>query len=374
MADALRPTVFILSNMREFGGAERSIGTLMPYLAAAAEVRVFVENDQHFQLLSRIQNPRLRLVRTAKGNSPLAFARTLSLLLYYFVKERPQALLANGHKGAVMLALLSCVTFWASPRRGVIIRDPSYDHLGFVVRRLKDAVFFAPTQMIFELQPYLDRGLGRCRTEVIPNAVEIPESAPESAVENANYIGCCARIVPMKGIQLLIRAYGLLAAEFSTVRLHVFGDVIDQEYFKTLTDLVAELGLVERVAFIPFMADVEEIYRGGLFFVIPTLSILGGPESFSRIIIESWAHRKPAVSFACGGPRYLIEEGTDGYLVEEGDVAALADRMRRLLADPARRVRMGQSGYEKVREKYVPEKVAARLLERLLADPHAPNP
>jgi glycosyltransferase involved in cell wall biosynthesis len=123
------------------------------------------------------------------------------------------------------------------------------------------------------------------------------------------------------------------------------------------------------VKFIPFVADIEQVYNGGLFFAVTTVSQLGGPESFSRVIIESWAHGKPAVAFACGGPKHLIADGEDGFLIEEGNVEQLADRMRRLLADPALRERMGEKGCAKVREKYVPEKVASLLLSRLLAAP-----
>jgi glycosyltransferase involved in cell wall biosynthesis len=41
-----------------------------------------------------------------------------------------------------------------------------------------------------------------------------------------------------------------------------------------------------------------------------------------------------------------------GFLIPPGDIAALADRLARLLADPALRNRLGKAGYDKVRERF----------------------
>lgn len=64
--------LFILSNMREYGGAEKSIATLVPYLAGATQVHIFTENQRHHDDLARIESPNLTLTRTARGNSPPA--------------------------------------------------------------------------------------------------------------------------------------------------------------------------------------------------------------------------------------------------------------------------------------------------------------
>src|SRR4030095_11494854 len=98
----------------------------------------------------------------------------------------------------------------------------------------------------------------------------------------------------------------------------------------------------------PFESDSQKLFGRGMFFVIPSISTPPGPETFGRIVIEAWSWRKPVISFDVGGPRLLIEDGRDGFLVAERNVDQLAARMAELLRDPERRREMGERGYAKV--------------------------
>ena len=72
-----------------------------------------------------------------------------------------------------------------------------------------------------------------------------------------------------------------------------------------------------------------------------------------------------------GGTPDVVRDGEDGYLVEVGDVASLADRLAELAADPERRERMGGDARVRMLERYaVPRLVddIDRLYRSLLAD------
>ena len=98
------------------------------------------------------------------------------------------------------------------------------------------------------------------------------------------------------------------------------------------------------------------------------MSKFGGPESFGRTIVEAWSHRKPAIAFRCGGPKYLISDGDDGYLVEEGNVEELARRMLGLCADKILRIRMGERGYEKALSHFSESRLLPMLCSWLECD------
>jgi glycosyltransferase involved in cell wall biosynthesis len=67
-------------------------------------------------------------------------------------------------------------------------------------------------------------------------------------------------------------------------------------------------------------------------------------EGLPGTIIQSMACGTPVVSTDCDhGPREVIRDGTDGYLVPVGDAAALADRTIRVLRDTALRARLGDA-------------------------------
>lgn len=205
--------------------------------------------------------------------------------------------------------------------------------------------------------------------EVIANAVVAPEELADVSPNIERFVGCCARITPWKGIEYLICAFALAAPQRPDARLRIYGDVIDREYFEALNAQIDELGIRSKVTFCDFTPDIAQVFRDGLFFVIPSLSISPGPESFGRIVIEAWSFARPVISFAAGGPKTLIEHGTDGFLVEERSITELAARISELLDDPALRQRMGDAGRKKVRTKFDPETIARTVLDRLLFEP-----
>jgi glycosyltransferase involved in cell wall biosynthesis len=180
------------------------------------------------------------------------------------------------------------------------------------------------------------------------------------------FIGCCARLVPWKGVDLLLRAFARARENAPAIKLRVYGERVDAEYFAKLEKIVADLKLGDAVEFHSYTPDIQAVFAKGRFFVVPSLSMRPGPETFSRIIIEAWAHAKPVIAFENGGPRYLIDDGENGYLVAEGDVEALSDRIHKLLADPALCERLGASGHRKVRESFNPPLIAGALLEKLV--------
>jgi glycosyltransferase involved in cell wall biosynthesis len=67
-------------------------------------------------------------------------------------------------------------------------------------------------------------------------------------------------------------------------------------------------------------------------------------EGLSNSVLEYQACGLPVVCTNVGGNVELVQDGTNGFLIPPGDVPALADRLRRLLDDPALRAAMGAKG------------------------------
>ncbi len=88
-------------------------------------------------------------------------------------------------------------------------------------------------------------------------------------------------------------------------------------------------------------------------------------------VIEALAGGRPVVATRVGGVPDVVRDGVDGFLVEPGDIDALAERLGRLAADPALAARMGEAGRARVLERYSVERLVGdvdALYKKLLAE------
>jgi type III pantothenate kinase len=78
----------------------------------------------------------------------------------------------------------------------------------------------------------------------------------------------------------------------------------------------------------------------------------GLPEPFGGVTLEAMALGKPVVGTAIGGTVEQIEDGVSGLLVPPNDPDAMAAALKKLLDDPALRLRMGQAGRVRLEERF----------------------
>jgi len=177
-----------------------------------------------------------------------------------------------------------------------------------------------------------------------------------------------------KGIDTVIRALSLVVGEFTDLQLDVVGDAMDKALLAELQDLARTCGVVERVHFLPHVDQVDSTIRGACCVVSASVPWNGGPETFGRTVVESWAYLRPVIASRFGGPETLIEEKTDGLLFDPGDPEDLARALRALLRDPEEMWRLAVNGRRKFVHQFSATKVSARfleLLEELRGDPGA---
>jgi glycosyltransferase involved in cell wall biosynthesis len=126
-----------------------------------------------------------------------------------------------------------------------------------------------------------------------------------------------------------------------------------------------ELGIVRDSLFLGYQDQVAPYYAAFDALILPSANE-GTPVS----AIEALAGSRPVVATRVGGVPDVVRDGIDGFLVEPGDVDAMADRLARLAADPELRRRMGEAGRASVHERYSVERLlddVDRLYRTLLA-------
>jgi glycosyltransferase involved in cell wall biosynthesis len=88
------------------------------------------------------------------------------------------------------------------------------------------------------------------------------------------------------------------------------------------------------------------------------LAIGSRMDTSPNVVSEAHAIGLPVIGTRVGGIPEMIDEGTDGYVVDGDDAQAMGERMDRLLSDPETCRRMGEAGREKVRLLNSPAAVA----------------
>jgi glycogen synthase len=176
------------------------------------------------------------------------------------------------------------------------------------------------------------------RYSVVPNGVDLKlfHPAERTGQRRAGPIRCLAvaRLVERKGLGDLIKALALL--ERGRFELEIVGGGADE---RVLRDLAIRLGVGGEVRFMGALSrpDVAWRYREADLFTLPSSA-----ESFGNVFAEALASGLPVVGTAIGGIPDLVEHGTNGLLVQPGDVNALAGAIRYLADDPELRREMAE--------------------------------
>jgi len=113
--------------------------------------------------------------------------------------------------------------------------------------------------------------------------------------------------------------------------------------------------------------------RASVFALAPVVLSDGDRDGIPNVLVEAMASGAPVVSTRISGIPELIEDGTNGILVEPGDVAALAEAITRLLFDPQLASRLGAAGRRTV-EREFDLVVNSRRVAELLAGSAMPVP
>ena len=175
----------------------------------------------------------------------------------------------------------------------------------------------------------------RAKVAVIPFGIQ-PEPWLEIPSAGKEFFLFMGRLVPYKGIEILLEALGKLPA----ARLVIAGDGPQKNQ---LAALIREWGLVGRVDLVGQVSEVrlQELLSHTRALVLPSTD---RSETFGLVQLEAMAAGVPVIaSDLPTGVSGVGQEGQTGLLVPPGDVQAWSEAMQAMLDDDARAVAMGQA-------------------------------
>lgn len=173
--------------------------------------------------------------------------------------------------------------------------------------------------------------------QVISNARTYTFSHPVTL--NNKTVLAVGRYSHQKGFERLIDAWKLVCQKVDDWQLLIVGD---GELRQDLLRQIEANGLNEKIVLKKVQAEkMPDVYIHASIFALSSRY-----EGLPMVLLEAQAAGLPIVSFDCKcGPKDLIENGVNGFLVEEGNVDALACRLLVLINDKNLRTEMGQAAY-----------------------------
>jgi D-inositol-3-phosphate glycosyltransferase len=213
------------------------------------------------------------------------------------------------------------------------------------------------------------------RIRVISPGVDTERFHPIPQAYARESVGLCpdrriilfvGRIEPLKGIDNLLRAFGIIIGKHPELReglcVSIIGGDPDgtgkSDEMDRLRELRSELDIDEEVLFLGARdQDTLQYYYSAAEMVIMPSDY----ESFGMVALEAMACGTPVIASDVGGLAYLVKHGRTGYRVPARDPKALAGKILRLLNDEGLRRRIGQRA-ECWAEAYAWPVIADRIL------------
>lgn len=341
----------LYSNAEQWGGAEAVAATIAADLPSDFEVCVVGTTQQ---VIDRIAGgrPSARRLLIPRRNEGLKGLRRLGEIADHraaFGKLAPDVVHVNmGGSLACSTALAALSTLGIpyimvehlpgeiSPRRNVALKRSLAKRASAHV-----AVGRASAQMI---EGQLATPPGRVR--VILNGVSVP--GVERPRNTHPVLGVAGRLETHKGIDVLLEAL----CAVPDARLLIAGDGSQASQLRARA---RDLGLTQRVEFIGWVDQIEQLLERIDVFVLPSRW-----EALPLVLVEAMQAGVPLVATDVGSVADLVEHRTTGLLVPPEDPAALAEAVRWLLADPPRMHRIAAEAQEHARRHFSTDTMVGR--------------
>ncbi len=180
--------------------------------------------------------------------------------------------------------------------------------------------------------------------EGLTNVITIPNASPFENVPqcqlNAKRVLAIGRLNYQKGFDTLIDIWAHVSPRMPLWTLTIVGEGEDRDM---LISKIQEYGLQDTVELLPATKEIGEIYLGSSI-----LAMTSRYEGLPMALIEAQSFGLPAVAFDCKcGPKEIIDDGINGYLVKEGFTRLFGRRLLSLMADSDLRHQMGQEARQR---------------------------
>lgn len=170
---------------------------------------------------------------------------------------------------------------------------------------------------------------------VIPNIVNLNKTGQYSTCQNkiAIFVG---RFSKQKDIHSLLQIWSIVSTRYPDWQLHIYGGFGEEQ--NQLVDSIKKR--YSNISIFSPIIDIFDKYRESSLLLLTSIF-----EPFGLVLPEAMSCGVPVVAFDCPyGPRDIIQDGIDGFVIDNRDINLYAEKVCLLMSDHDFRVRMGREG------------------------------
>lgn len=354
--------ITILALHLGYGGIENAVATLSNLLCEKYEVEILsvyrLYKDPVFELDDRIKisyisnikpNKKEMKYYLKKKNFKMFFKGIGTSLKTGYVKYIKTASILRKLDTDVIISTRTVHNFLVSKFVKKNIRKIAWEHnhhnnnkkyINSLVNSCKKMDYFVPVSK--ELGEFYERYLGK-KVFYIPNCLDkIPNKLSKLDSKNLIAVG---RLSREKGFDDLLKLFKRVSTKNPEWKLNVVGDGMEKN---KLLELAKELKLGDKVTFHGYQ---DKNYINDLMLDSSIYLMTSHTESFGLVLIEAMSYGIPCVAYTSAqGANEIIDDGINGYLVENRDQDEMLDKINALIEDEKLRKKLGKEARSKSKE------------------------
>ena len=335
------------------GGAERVFVNLADYFVSRGYRVTMVtqyKKENEYDLPAGVDRIISDITKEEESGRITNFIRRFTKLRRIFREISADVVLSTIGKNNFMAL---CANFFLPTKVVVsVVAEPTEEYPGRAMQLMAKTLFYFADGIVMQttdaVKFFQNRLQKKCT--ILKNSLNPIFVRPRYEGKREREIVAVGRVDANKNHRMAIRAFTKIADRFPDSRLTIYGN---GELREKLLAEIQESGMNGRIFMPGAVTDVPDRIEKSYAFVLTSFT-----EGMPNTLLEAMSLGLPCISTdcPCGGPKDIITDGVNGYLVPADDSDAMAARLEELLSDPVKADGMGQEA-AKLQNDYRPDKV-----------------
>ncbi|MEO0468715.1 MAG: glycosyltransferase [Bacteroidota bacterium] len=353
-----RKRICFVNTTKAWGGGEKWHTDSARFLAESGE-QIFFLYGPNRTLQQSIETSEMEAHQISLSNLSFLNPFKLRQLVRFFRRQKTHTVLLNGSndlKSAGLAAFLAGVPRIIY-RRG-LAKAPKNSWLNaFLFSVVVDEFIVNSQETERLLFQHLQLPARAIRSHLLYNGLPVPDTFIPRNPTAPWILGNASRLVPQKGLELLIEIAGVLQKKGIDFRLQIAGSGPQLE---SLQGLIAEKKLEEKIQLLGFVDTLDTFYAG-LDVYLSTSRF----EGFGFSMAEAMAHAVPVIGWDVSSIPEVVRDGENGALIPAFDVQAYAERLIAILANQDHYQQLSKGAFQYVGTHFEQSQQQKKLYELL---------